>query len=485
MVVDERSNIFSATLAAWRPPTVRLAAAGRPRALAAGRSNRPLDGAGPGHLNARSRRYTPSVRSLEWWPAHVIWWHCYPLGFVNAEDTSVHDVRHRLGQLTNWLDYLIDLGCNGMLLNPIFASITHGYDTMDHFAIDPRLGDDSDFGELMWKAKERGIRILLDGVFNHLAREHPLVQRALAAGPRTEDGDWLRWVDGHPRVFEGHQPLVELNLHHPPVAAFVADIMCHWLGRGIDGWRLDAAYAPGADAWAPIVAQVKERYPDCWLLGEVIHGDYAEFVEASGLDSITQYELWHAIWESLNHRNFFSLDWTLGRHRRFCEVFRPQTFVSNHDVTRVASKLDDQRHVDHAAVLLTLLPGIPSIYAGDEQRFTGVKYDAPGGDDAVRPPFPQTPDGLLPWGADTFELYQRLLGLRRQHPWLVDGVVTTKDLTNQTVVVVVEGPDEVFELALNVSDGTVPLPEGEIVMASAGSVEDVQPHGWAIGISPR
>ncbi|MFT3834035.1 MAG: alpha-amylase family glycosyl hydrolase [Micropruina sp.] len=419
------------------------------------------------------------------WTAHVIWWHCYPLGFVNAEDTAVHQVRHRLGQLTNWLDYLIDLGCNGMLLNPIFASATHGYDTLDHYAIDARLGDDGDFGELMWKAKERGIRVLLDGVFNHLGREHPVVQRALAAGPGTPDGDWLRWVDGHPRVFEGHEPLVELDFGNPAVQDFVVDIMCHWLDRGIDGWRLDAAYAPGAAAWRPIVERVKAAHPDCWLLGEVIHGDKDEFVAESGLDSVTQYELWHAIWQSMNQGNLWNLDWGLQRHRRFCARFRPQIFISNHDVTRISSKLDDRRHVAHAAVLLTMLPGVPSIYAGDEHRFEGVKLDQAGGDDAVRPPFPATPDGLLPFGADTFELYRTLIGLRRQHAWVVDAVVTTRDLTNESVVVVVAGPDEVIELGLNISDGVGPMPEGALLLASEGCAETVPPHGWAIAVRPR
>ncbi len=415
----------------------------------------------------------------------MIWWHCYPLGFVNAEDTAVHEVRHRLGQLTNWLDYLIQLGCNGMLLNPIFASVSHGYDTIDHLKIDSRLGDDSDFDELMWKAKERGVRVMLDGVFNHVAREHPIVQRALAAGPGTPDGDWLKWVDGFPYAFEGHFDLIELNFEYPPVIEYITDVMHHWLDRGIDGWRLDAAYAPGAPAWRPIVDAVKQTHPDAWLLGEVIHGDKDEFVIESGLDSVTQYELWHAIWESLNTRNFFNLDWALQRHRRFCETFRPQTFVSNHDVTRISSQLKDVRHVEHAALLLMLLPGVPSIYAGDEQRFTGVKLDAPRGDDAVRPPFPDTPHGLLPWGAGTFELYQRLLGLRRRNPWLVDGVVSSREVTNETIVVVVEGPEQVLEIVLNVSDADVELPRGEIVMESGDCRERVCGQGWAIGLSAR
>ncbi|HVK44085.1 MAG TPA: alpha-amylase family glycosyl hydrolase [Micropruina sp.] len=419
------------------------------------------------------------------WTGHVIWWHCYPLGFVNAEDNAIRDVRHRLGQLTNWLDYLIDLGCNGMLLNPIFASSTHGYDTLDHYAIDPRLGDDGDFGDLMWKAKERGIRILLDGVFNHLGREHPVIQRALTAGEGTPEGDWLRWVNGYPRVFEGHEPLVELNFANTEVQDFVVDVMCHWLGRGIDGWRLDAAYAPGAAAWRPIVERVKAAYPDCWLLGEVIHGDKDAFVSESGLDSVTQYELWHGIWQSMNDENLWSLDWALQRHRKFCKHFRPQIFISNHDVTRISSKLDDRRHIGHAAVLLTLLPGVPSIYAGDEHRFEGIKLDQIGGDDAVRPPFPTTPDGLLPFGADTFELYRTLIALRRQHPWLVDGVVNTRDLTNGSAVVQVAGPDQVIELALNISDAEGPAPIGEVLLCSNKCGDTVPAHGWAIGLRPR
>ena len=124
---------------------------------------------------------------------HDIWWQVYPLGAVGAPIRGeVGEPSHRLRRLEPWLDYVDELGCNGLLLNPIFASVSHGYDTLDHDAIDSRLGDDGDFGELMWKAKERGIRILLDGVFNHLARAHPLVQRAIAAGPGTPDGDWLR-----------------------------------------------------------------------------------------------------------------------------------------------------------------------------------------------------------------------------------------------------------------------------------------------------
>lgn len=386
------------------------------------------------------------------WTATVIWWHCYPLRFVGGETRAVTEVYHRLTHLVNWFDYVVELGANGVLMAPIFASSTHGYDTLDHFRIDPRLGDETDFEALMDAATSRGLRICLDGVFNHLSRNHEIVQKALEAGPGTEAGRWLRWEGEHPRVFEGHAALVEIDLAHPPVADFVVSVMTHWLAKGIHGWRLDAAYAPGAATWRPIVDRVKAEYPDCWILGEVIHGDYAEFVTTSGVDTVTQYELWHAVSDSLNNHNLFSLDWTLGRHQAFCRTFRPQTFIGNHDVIRIATQLRDPRHLEIAIALLLLLPGIPSIYAGDEQAFTGEKLHQRYGDDAIRPPFPLHPQEMLPFGASIHESYQRLIGLRRRHPWLVDAELSTADVTNETITITLTGPDETRRLLLNISD---------------------------------
>ncbi|MGB8381856.1 MAG: alpha-amylase family glycosyl hydrolase [Dermatophilaceae bacterium] len=406
------------------------------------------------------------------WPATVIWWHVYPLGFVGAEphlsDCAPGQVHHRLDHLVGWLDYVVELGCNGLFLGPIFASTSHGYDTLDHNRIDPRLGDDADFAALINEAKTRGIRLLLDGVFNHVSRDHEIAQRALAGGPDSEAGRWVRWVDGYVRVFEGNADLVELDLDHPPVADDVVNVMTHWLGRGVDGWRLDAAYSAGAAPWKPIVERVRAAYPDCWVLGEVIQDDYVAFVRESGVDSVTQYELWKATWSSLNDANLHELAWSLKRHSEFQEHFRPQTFIGNHDVTRIATKLADPRHMGHAVALLLLVPGIPSIYAGDEQGFTGEKLDQPRGDDSVRPPFPETPEGLLPFGAKILELYRRVIGLRRRNPWLVDATVTTRRVTNEAIVLDLHGDGQRLTLALNVADK--PLKVGG---------KRIRPHDWA------
>lgn len=408
------------------------------------------------------------------WTDHAIFWHVYPLGFVDAEATATSNTTHRLPQLANWLDHVVSLGANGLLLGPIFASASHGYDTTDYYRIDSRLGDEQDFAQLVGQAKARGVRVVLDGVFNHVDQNHPIVVRALADGPNSAEGAWIRWSGEYPYGFEGNANLVELNLSNPEVANYVTDVMCHWLERGIDGWRLDAAYAAGPDAWAPIVDAVRVRHPEAWLLGEVLHGDYVDFVKHSGVDSLTQYELWKAIWSSLNDGNFFELAWALERHQEFCESYTPNTFIGNHDVTRIASQLTTPGTLDMAIALLLLLPGIPSIYAGDERGFTGVKTEGQFGDDAVRPPFPQSPDGLAPFGMDVFELHQRLISIRRQHPWLTHASVSVGVLTNETMTVELSSGQDKLTLALNNSDEAAMLPGTHNELG-------VAPRGWALG----
>ncbi len=407
------------------------------------------------------------------WADSVIWWHCYPLRFVDAERNASATVTHRLGRIVNWLDYVVELGANGLLMAPVFASATHGYDTLDHYRIDPRLGDEADFDDLVANAKRRGVRLLLDGVFNHVSAGHEIVRRALADGPASEAGGWIRWVGEYPRGFEGNLDLVELNLDNPAVQDYVVAVMNTWLDRGADGWRLDAAYAAGPDAWRPILERVKAAHPDCWILAEVIHGDYADFVARSGVDSVTQYELWKATWSSLNDHNLHELAWTLTRHAEFVRTYRPATFIGNHDTTRIATKLADPRNLPLATALLLLLPGVPSVYAGDEQGFTGEKTDGPTGDDAVRPPFPVEPAGLAPFGRPVFGLHQRLIHLRRTHPWLVSAVVSVSSVSDDTMAIELGGDGVRLTLALNASDAPVefPLPNAPV---------RVEAHDWAL-----
>jgi glycosidase len=408
------------------------------------------------------------------WADHTIWWHVYPLGFTGAEPVSGTPLVHRLSRLENWLDYAIDLGCSGLLLGPVFASETHGYDTVDHFRIDPRLGDDDDFDRLVAEAHRRGLRIALDGVFNHVAR-------SFDAPP-----EWFRRrADGSYDTFEGHEQLVLLDHEQPAVAQYVTDVLSHWLERGVDGWRLDVAYAVPPEFWRAVLP--RERYPEAWFFGEVIHGDYAGYVEASGLDSVTQYELWKAIWSSLNDRNFFELAYALGRHDALLDTFVPQTFVGNHDVTRIASKLEDDRHLGHALAILFAVGGVPSVYSGDEQGFRGVKEDRAGGDDAIRPAFPETPEDLAPSGWATYRLHQRLIGVRRRNAWLTRARTKVEHLTNETIALRSTGDGSELLLLLNISDDAQRFPVAAARLTADEPTEDpllVPAHSWRLLTSP-
>lgn len=366
------------------------------------------------------------------WPADTIWWHVYPLGFGGAPIREASPPGHRLRRLIGWLDDAADLGCSGLLLGPIFAAQSHGYDGTDQFRIDARLGDDRDFDDLVTAGRDRGLRIVLDGVFSHVGRTHPLVEQALREGPDSDaarlfDIDWAHPDRPRPRVFEGHDALVRLDHAGDAAADYVTDVMTHWLDRGIDGWRLDAAYSVPAAFWARVLPGVRARFPEAWILGEVIHGDYSGIVAGSGMDSVTQYELWKAIWSSLKDRNFFELDWTLQRHNDFLGHFRPNTFIGNHDVTRIADQVGPALVPVALAVLLTV-GGIPSIYYGDERGFTGIKQDRLGGDDAVRPEYPDSPADLP--RNDLWRMHAGLIDLRRRRPWLTGAHTEQMELTN-------------------------------------------------------
>jgi len=392
-----------------------------------------------------------------------IWWHVYPLGFVGApiggRDAPASDTpataaptpatpepeANGLRRITAWLDYAADLGFTGLLLGPVFTSSTHGYDTVDYRSIDPRLGTLEDFASLAAACEARDIALVLDGVFNHVGAAHPWVAAALAAGP---DGaaeamvavDWSQ-ATPTPKTFEGHDHLVTLNHASDRVVDEVADIMATWIDRGASGWRLDAAYAVPTSFWSRSIGAVRETHPQAWFLGEVIHGEYGDFVASSGVDTLTQYELWKSLWGSLEDRNLFELDWTLKRHSTWCETFAPATFVGNHDVTRIASRVGIEGAIAALWLLMTL-PGTPFVYYGDEVGMLGVKEERVGGDDAVRPEYPPAPPSdwaSQPDAARVLAAHREAIALRRAHPWITRGILDVELLENERMTYVVRG----------------------------------------------
>ncbi|MCW2135294.1 alpha-amylase family protein [Arthrobacter sp. VKM Ac-2550] len=436
------------------------------------------------------------------WVENVIWWQVYPLGFVGAERDAPaegSEVQHRLPRLTAWLDYVVELGASGIALGPVFAAETHGYDTTDYFRIDPRLGDEADFEDFIAAAHSRGLRVLLDGVFNHVGRSFDRFQQVLREGPEAPSSSWfkLSWPEGQwsPGTepdyedFEGHHHLVALNHVEPQVRDFVVEVMKYWLARGADGWRLDAAYAVPPSFWAPVLDAVRADYPDAYFVGEFIHGDYAAAVAEGKLGSVTQYELWKAVWSSLNDVNLYELSAALDRHNGFLESFAPLTFVGNHDVTRLASKLSNTALLPHAVVILLTLGGTPSIYAGDEQGFRGVKEDRAGGDDAVRPAFPDSPAELSNLGVDIYRLHQELIGVRRRLPWLHRARTRVLALANEHLVYESLADGHCITVALNLAGSPVSVDapaDSRTVLARGGDVGvggdglELGPFAWAI-----
>jgi cyclomaltodextrinase / maltogenic alpha-amylase / neopullulanase len=425
------------------------------------------------------------------WVDYVIWWQVYPLGFLGAEKElgPFQGEVNRLPRLQGWLDHLISWGGNGLLLGPIFTSSSHGYDTVDYFQIDPRLGDDADFDALVAACRDRGVRLLLDGVFNHVGRDFPPVAKALAEGPGSGAEDWVSHLYDTGGVitadyFEGHDNLITLNHSSTRVQEYVRDVMLHWLRRGIDGWRLDAAYAVPASFWAAVLPAVRKEFPDAWFVGEMIHGDYIDYVKTSGLDSVTQYELWWAIWSSIDTVNFHELQWTLGRHAKFVEHFIPLTFLGNHDVTRVASQISDPRHWSHAVALLGFLPGMPCVYYGDEFGLEAVKEQRPSGDDAVRPEMPKERWLFKHSHPEVEQAYRRVIGLRRRNPWLVDARIETDQVDNARILIRAHARhgEQSLALALNLTSEPFPLTDSAAVLEAEPEVADraVAPHGWAV-----
>ena len=270
------------------------------------------------------------------WANYAIWWHVYPLGFG------------RLAQIEKWLDYELELGANGLQLGPVFASETHGYDTTDPF---PHRSAPRRRRRLR-RADRRRARKRRTGAarrcFQPCRAQFPgvgaLVHRSGFRGARQPARARPFPARGAGSCRPGDGALARPRRRRVAARCRVRR----------------SAPNSGGPRWG----RVRENYPEAWFVGEYIQGDYPAILRETTLDSLTQYELWKAIWSSINDGNFFELAWALERHAAVLEAGVPMTFVGNHDVTRIASKLDDPRHLGHALAVLFTVGGIPSIYYG-------------------------------------------------------------------------------------------------------------------------
>jgi len=333
------------------------------------------------------------------WAAESIFYHIYPLGLCNAphQNDFTSAPLARLQAINPWLDHIQSLGCNALYLGPLFESSSHGYDTADYFWVDRRLGDNQTLIDLSAEIHRRGMRLVLDAVFNHVGRDFWAFRDVLQHGINSPYRDWFHNLDfskrssyGDPFSYEGwdgHYELVKLNLRHSGVREHLFLAVESWIrDYEIDGLRLDVADVMDIGFLHDLSAFFKQTKPDFWLMGEVVHGDYKDWVHEGCLDSVTNYTCYKALYSSHNDHNYFEIAYELERHFGKQGLYRGlalYNFTENHDVSRVASLLKDPVYLYTLYIMLFCMPGIPSIYYGGEFGLQAQKGN--GSDWVLRP----------------------------------------------------------------------------------------------------
>ena len=327
------------------------------------------------------------------WYEQAIFYHMYPLGMTGAPKQNAQtEVTDRFKELDQWIPHIRSLGCNAIYIGPLFESSSHGYDTRDYKLVDRRLGTNDDFREFTKLCHENGIKVVVDGVFNHTGREFFAFKDIQEKKWDSPYKDWYKGVNfgwqsplGDPfgyEAWQGHFELPCLNLYNQQVKDYLFDVIRFWVDEfDIDGIRLDCANILDFNFMKEMRAKTASMKPDFWLMGEVIHGDYSRWVNPEMLHSVTNYELHKSIYSGFNDHNFFEIAHNVRRLEAIGT--RLYTFLDNHDENRIASKLNKKAHLPLAWTLLFTLPGIPSIYYGGEWGLEGMRTRE--SDTALRP----------------------------------------------------------------------------------------------------
>ena len=334
------------------------------------------------------------------WAYESVFYQIYPMGFCGAPYENDGVLEHRILKVKDWIPHLEKLGMNAVYFSPVFESDTHGYNTRDYRKIDVRLGTNEDFVEVCRALHEKGIKVVLDGVFNHVGRGFGPFQDVLKNRECSPYVNWFHRIDfgGNSNYndglwyegWEGCYDLVKLNLHNEDVVQYLLQSVKGWIDEfDIDGLRLDVAYSLDENFVRRLRQSTEAWKEDFFLLGEMLHGDYNRLMNDQMLHSATNYECYKGLYSSFNSMNLFEINhsllrqfgpenWTLYRGKHLL------SFVDNHDVTRVASILSNERHLSLIYALAFGMPGIPCIYYGSEW---GTKARKEEGDPALRPCF--------------------------------------------------------------------------------------------------
>ncbi len=334
------------------------------------------------------------------WAESSVFYQIYPLGLLGAPRHNDGQTVSRISRLAEWIPHIRALGADALYLCPVFESDSHGYDTRDYRKIDCRLGTNQDFAAFCRACHEAGLRVVLDGVFNHVGRNFWAFRDVRERKWDSPYRDWFHIsFDGNTayndgfwyEAWEGHYELVKLNLRNPQVRDYLLDCVRFWVEEfGIDGLRLDVAYCLDKEFLRRLRQFTDGLKPEFFLVGETLHGDYNQWVGEGLLHSCTNYECYKGLYSAFNSMNLFEIVHSLKRQfgPEYWTLYKGKhllCFADNHDVTRVASILNDKAHLPLVYGMLFGMPGIPCIYYGSEWGAEGRKES--GSDDSLRPAF--------------------------------------------------------------------------------------------------
>ncbi|HEY8800514.1 MAG TPA: glycoside hydrolase family 13 protein [Candidatus Limnocylindrales bacterium] len=412
--------------------------------------------------------------------------------------------------LAERLDDLVDLGIDGLYLNPIFsATSNHRYNAYDYLAVDPLLGGGAAFRELLDAAHARGLRVMLDGVFNHSGRGFWPFQHVLESGLASPYRDWFyldrdvldgeRGIDAYPvgwrdgshvrtgyRAWWGIPSLPKLRVEHPPVREFLFGVAEHWLRAGIDGWRLDVpAEIEDPTFWPEFRARVRAVKPDAYLVGEIWH-EAPDWLAGDRFDALMNYPLgigilgfasggWldqAAIDGQTDYRRFLhALDGSAfgSQLEHLMALYDPAVvaaqynLIGSHDTPRARTVLaGDVAALRLATLLLLTLPGAPSIYYGDELAMEG------GPDPDCRRGYPTQPDEV---GLAMRAFVRATIAARRNHVALRRGRVSVAAAAGQAIALIREADGARAFVAVNAGREPARLELGTSLDGGLGSLD--------------
>ena len=409
------------------------------------------------------------------WAANKVVYQIFPSRFASTQPvdkklwykapiTPMDDLHGNLRGIIEHLDYIKDLGIDVVYLTPIFKSNScHKYDTIDYYQVDPSFGTTEDLKELVQKSHERGMKVVLDAVYNHSGREFFAFQDILENGEKSKYLDWY-FIDELPpkgewgeipnfKCFGYYGGMPKLNLKNPEVEKYITDVACYWIKEcDIDGWRLDVGDEISHFFWKNFRKAIKAVKKDMLIIGEIWH--YAgDFLEGDEWDTVMNYPFYLNLIdlladEKINVSQFVqNLGYLKGRLNKKCYPLM-WNLIDSHDTARFLHLCNDNKKKQHlAAAFQLLLPGMPMVYYGDEYAMPGANA-------------PDCRRGMY-WDEEyqdkeMYNWYKKLMQVRKTHACIVEGelIETITNDEEDTIVLIRKSGEETLAMIFNCGSST-------------------------------